>query len=354
MPIEVVGGGGAHGIFDPSVARDPGTGRLWMSYSAVDPVAGVPPGAPWGVGLRLAWSDDRGATWQDAGVPVSPFLEPALAVDLPATSPEADVPAGTAVTVQSETSTIAFDADDPAEPWKLLWHQVLWAGGAPYFVSYSWIALKSAATPEGLAAAVPVALFGGYGLQPTLGVPAIALDALDPDLAGCVLAEPGLLATAGAIHLTLDCHRLGPPPTSRVFLLACATPCAWTDAGSWRYVGRLLEPSDAQALDPGYSGFSGTALLERGGSAYLLATPVAAAGGRYDGCRVYRFADLGAGVLERSAGRLVTVARVRGIPGTHHGACAHHAELGTGILLSQLAGLSPPDFRVEASGIDVP
>ena len=351
LPVEVAGGAGAHGMFDPSLARDPATGRLWMSYSAVVPVASDPPGAPWGVGLRLAWSDDRGGSWQDAGVWASPFGETTLAVDLPA-SPEPPIPAGSPIALQSETSTLVHDPGDASTPWKLLWHQVPWANGSPYFVSYSWIAMKAAATPEALAGALPVALFGGHGLQDALGTPAIALDTTAPELSGCVFAEPGLLASPGALQLTLDCHVLGPTATSSVVLFECASPCAMAEAASWRYVGRILDAADAQAVGPGYTGFSGTALAEQGGSTYLLATPVV--GERYDGCRVYRFADLSTGALERSAGRPVTVRRVSGLPGTHHGACAHHEELDAGILYSQLMGLSPPDFRVYGSGIALP
>jgi hypothetical protein len=352
--VEVGGSAGSLGIFDPSLARDPATGRLWMSYSAVEPVSGDPPGSPWGVGLRLAWSDDRGTSWHDAGVWLSRFEEPLVAVDLPTTSPEPAIPAGSAATRQSETSTLVYDAADAGTPWKLLWHQVLWANGAPYFVSHGWIAMKVAATPTGLADAPPVALFGGYGLQPALDTPAIALDALAPELATCVFGEPGLLATPGALHLTLDCHALGPAVTSYVVLLECASPCAMADAGSWRYVGRILGPADAQAIDLRYDGLSGTALVEQGGDVYLLATPVDRNGDRYDGCRVHRFADLSSGALERSSGRLVTVQRVSGLPGTHHGACAHHEELEHGILLSQLMGLTPPDFRIYGSGIEIP
>jgi hypothetical protein len=322
-----------------------------MSYSAVDPVAAAPPAAPWGVSQRLAWSDDGGDSWNDAGLWVTRFAEATAAGDLPATDPEPAIPAGATVVVQHETSTLAHDPADPDTPWKLLWHQVLWSGGTPYFASYAWIALREAATPEGLASAEPVALLGGHGLQTALGTPAIDLTALDPELAGCVFAEPGLLAAPGALYLTIDCHVLGPTVDSHVVLFACASPCAMTEAAGWTYLGRVLTPDDARAVDARYRGFSGTALAARGGATHLLATPVE--GDRYDGCLVFRFADLAAGLLERSAVRPLAVAEVRGIPGTHHGACAHHAGLEDGILFGQLVSASPP-FRIHRSSAGIP
>ena len=52
-----------NGVFDPNLARDPETGRLWMAYSGVS--------GPAGSGLvstHLAYSDDDGTTWCHAGV----------------------------------------------------------------------------------------------------------------------------------------------------------------------------------------------------------------------------------------------------------------------------------------------
>ena len=61
-------GAGNLGIFDPSLARDPASNRLWMSYSSVETSNFYPPAQYWAVSIRLAFSDDNGASWQDAGV----------------------------------------------------------------------------------------------------------------------------------------------------------------------------------------------------------------------------------------------------------------------------------------------
>ena len=54
------------GIFDPSIAATPLGQRAWMSYSAVNPSRRFPDRNTRVIGTRLAYSDDAGATWNDA------------------------------------------------------------------------------------------------------------------------------------------------------------------------------------------------------------------------------------------------------------------------------------------------
>jgi hypothetical protein len=54
---------GDNGAYDPSVATDPMTGRVWMSYSRVEGQAGSGY-----VSTHLAYSDDGGATWNYSGL----------------------------------------------------------------------------------------------------------------------------------------------------------------------------------------------------------------------------------------------------------------------------------------------
>lgn len=63
------------GIFDPSITLDPSSGRLWMSYSSVNTSPNYSSSVYWAVSTRLAYSDDDGLSWQDAGVTVSPSIE---------------------------------------------------------------------------------------------------------------------------------------------------------------------------------------------------------------------------------------------------------------------------------------
>jgi hypothetical protein len=362
-PVRITFSGvGALGIFDPSISEDPATGRLWMSYSEVS----VSANSSWGVGLRLAFSDD-GQTWQDAGA-IQPFTDVTVG-PLTVTSPEPAIPASSPGTWQNETSTLVYDANAaPAERWKLFWHQVLWANNNIYFASYSWVAMKAAATPLGLATAASVKLFSGYlvksdgntttapAFSPIGGPAQIALDTKHAELSNCVFAEPGLLSNSAGLHLALDCQYLGPTVQPYTTLLRCANPgCTTTASASWNYIGRITSPSDAQMIDAKYKGLSAPALTQKAGTYYLVTTPVDATGDRYDGCRVYRFTDLATGALQRSAGTLVTVQQVAGLAGSHHGACAYHERLQRGIVYSQLVAADAPTiFQMFQSGMDIP
>jgi hypothetical protein len=116
----------------------------------------------------------------------------------------------------------------------------------------------------------------------------------------------------------------------------------------------LTEPRDGPQLDERYEGFGGTALAEKSGRYYFIATPLVS-GGRYDGCNIYRFEDLARGRLERGRrGELLIAGTVQGIPETHHGACAAHAKL-KGILLSQIVSSAAPRvMQIRQSGVELP
>ncbi len=358
------GMGGPRGVFDPSVTEDPTTGRLWMSYSSFE----ASTHSRWGVELRLAYSED-GERWHDAGG-VQRYSEVRVG---PLETTEADEPAideGAPGTWQNETSTLVYDEHAPREQrWKLFWHQSLWANDAPRYASYGWIALKAADTPENLAAARPIKLFTGYRARsaaesagmpvfsPLPEPPAIQLDKRDPQLGACVFGQPAALSARGALYLALDCAWLGTRPSLHTVLLRCAYPgCDVTNAASWTVVGRLTEPRDAPRVDERYKGFGGTSLVAKDDRYYLIATPITAKGDRYDGCYVFRFTDLERGTLERQRrGALVVARTVRGVADTHHGACAAHARLPDGVLISQILSTAAPRvMQIRSSGVDLP
>lgn len=372
-------GAGDLGIFDPSVTRDPGTGRLWMSYSSVDTSGYYAPSVYWAVSVRLAYSDDKGANWQDAGVVVAPKVE-ILVGPMTESNPDYDINAGSQGIWQSETSTLIYDPhpSTPAnERWKLIWFQYLNVNLVSYFVDYSWIAMKMASTPLGLATATPVKLFGGIGLQPdnsitgspvfspTAGVPAIQLNtdltrtfgvANLADLNLCVFAEPGLHATNSAVYLAIFCADASTNPiTEYQVYFRCISPCNMTNTASWEYLGRLLTPADAQAAT-GDDHYQAPALVEKNGKTYLIVTPVnTTSGNRYNGCRVYELSDVKSNRLRRNAGKLVEVARVDGDADKHHGACAGYSGLNGGILFSQYEAASVTEtFKIYKSHVSLP
>jgi len=369
-------GGGELGIFDPSIARDPVNGRVWMSYSSVDSSVFYSTDIYWSVSVRLAWSDDNGGTWQDAGVVAAPFFE-TLVGPMTVTTPQPSIDAGSTGTWQSETSSLIFDPGAPPEErWKLIWFQYLNADLWSYFLDYSWIAMKTASTPLDLAGATPVKLFGGFGIQPEGGIigspvfspiggsPKVALNAdlkraavgsSLSDLTTCVFAEPGLAATDTAVYLSLWCMDLL-VPEENILHFKCESPCDMTDAAGWEYLGKLLTSTDALAAT-GRDHFQAPAIVWQDGRSYLLVTPVDnTLTNRYDGCRVYEFTDVNTNVLSRDAGdQLLEMARADGEPGTHHGACEASSGLDGGIIYSQFdPGDTPETFRIFKSQVGIP
>ncbi len=335
---------GANGVGDASFALDPNGVRTWMSYSSVAPG----PGDFGLVSTRLAYTDDGGTTFCDAGE-----INAAAAIATPPTEF-----AGIATFWNHEVSTLIYDPFAPAdEAWRLEWQRYLIAntGAADERqFQYSWIEERRAASPLALAAASEHKLFAGAGYASTpevqayndgvLGPPEIQFAAIDPALADCaVLTEPGLIATTSARWLALACGT-GDPATSRIVLVSDPR------TGSWQYVSRLLGETEAQHINAGLTGFGAPALFSAGGATYLLATPTA--GETYLGCIEYQL-TLPAGSLvdANSDGQPDPVRTTMG--SGFSGACAYDASLGANgfVMLQADVAVSPPTFALLETGV---
>jgi hypothetical protein len=353
-------GVGAHGIFDPSLARDPASGRIWMSYSAVDPSVLWPTQNVNVVATRLAYSDDNGKTWtgSSSGAIINTYSDVTLASAAPND-------AGTWV---NEVSQLVYDPGaTAAERWKILWHHYLTINNIRHF-EHGWLAMKTASTPEGLATATEVKLFAGYlydtgnntaggGSQsPVGGAPQLQLDAAFPALNNCVFSEPGMYASASALYLSLQCVKitsLSPLTISDhpIVLLKCSGSC--TTGSNWSYAGTVLNDSNAATI--GFdTGFSASGLFESAGRIYLVATPVQTSGAPwpdyYSGCRVYRFSNIDSAQLETSGSKPTLVGSVNGTAGSFNGACAHNASANMSGMLYSEAKTSVTDvFRIYMS-----
>ncbi len=234
-----------------------------MSYSSVDTSIYYAPSLYWAVSVRLAYSDDNGTIWQDAGVVVAPKTETLLG-PMPADHPTGNIPANSKGIWQSETSSLIYDPSAPvAERWKLVWFQYLHANSTSFFVDYSWIAMKTASTPSGLSTATAVKLFGGVGLQtassnagdpvfaPIGGAPVIQLNtdltqssggANLSELTFCVFSEPGLHATNSAVYLAIYCADASTIPTTGdlteyLVYFRCGSPCNMAKVAFWQKTG---------------------------------------------------------------------------------------------------------------------
>ena len=368
---------GHFGIFDPAIAKSPDDTRLWMSYSHVELASHYDTTGQFAVGIRLAYSDDAGHTWTDAGVNLVDFIDVTLG-DVPTYPEEPSITAGTQATWMSEVSSLVYDPGAPSnERWKLIWHQFLKANQHTYFFSYGWLAMKAAATPMELASAPAIKLFSGLGLRaeselagdpsyaPIGGSAAIALNSdLNADLAvgdvselsQCVFTEPGLLATNDALYLALDCHSPVDIDLSYTPLLKCASPCDMTDSQQWQYLGGVVDSQDAQAIDR--VKLNAPQLFESGGDYYIILTPVddqILVDRRYDGCNVYRFENIDLAQLQRQDGELVSLLRVAGEQGSFNGACTAHQAVEPGIFFGQVIDSDPPAvFRLFQSFLTLP
>lgn len=377
-------GAGDLGIFDPSLTRDTSSGQLWMSYSSVNTSPNYASTLYWSVSIRLAYSDDNGVTWQDAGVAVSPAVERTDFGPMTEAHPTGDIPVNTKGMWQSEMSSLVYDSNPATaanERWKLIWVQYFHGDLTSYFVDYTWISMKMASTPAGLAAATPVKLFGGAGLQadnvitgapvyaPIGGVPAIQLNTGLTQVGGgadvtelnlCIFAEPGLHATNSAIYMAIYCADASTVAatgkvTEYLVYFRCNSPCTMTNAASWEYLGRLLSPTDAQAATSDHH-YQAPAVVEKNGKTYLIVTPVdATSGARYNGCRVYEFVDVNSSLLRRSSGQLIEVARIDGDALSHNGACEAFSGLDGGIIFSQFGTAGTADaFKIIKSQVSLP
>jgi hypothetical protein len=324
-----------------------------MSYSAVDASVMWPTQNVDSVATRLAFSDDNGWTWTDSATIVSNFLD----VNIPLAPPNN---AGTWI---NEVSQLIYDPGAvAAQRWKILWHHYLVLNGGRLF-EHGWIAMKMAGRPEDLAAAPEMKLFAGslYDAgnntfngpsgSPVGGAPLIQLDtALGPALSTCaVFTEPGMVASSGALYITLHCEDLV-NADRLIVLLKCPSPCNAGSPSGWSYLGTLLRKSNAAAF--GFdSGFSASGLFASAGSVYLVVTPVQTSGAPwpayYSGCRVFRFADIDTGQLQETASQPTLIGSVGGTAGSFNGACSYHASASnSGMLYSELRTSVAERFQI--------
>ena len=329
-PVEItIAGVGPQGIFDPSLASDPATGLLWMSYSEVMDSA-MWPGQNLAIQTRLAWSGDAGATWGDSGSVINPAIDVVLPL----------APPNDAGTWEQEVPALVHDPGaQAAERWKLLWLRYMQVNGAPAF-QHSWLALRTAPDPAG-PWSPERKLFVGLGYDSindvTIGPPEVLVHQLDPELSGVLgVAEPGFLATSSALYVTLLAAE-GGSQVGRIALLEWPHP-----GGPWKYVGSfLVNAIDGPLL--GYHGFSAPELFEQNGNTYLIATPQT--NDVYQGTQVFQVADLESALLERVAGVPVLALEVFGTPGTHNGAAGYVEQAGaSGLIYSEVDTTQFPLF----------
>jgi hypothetical protein len=336
-----------NGVFDPNLARDPETGRLWMAYSGVTGPAGS--GL---VSIHLAYSEDDGTTWCHGGV-----------VNQATTVPQEQQPARVAGPNGHWNHEVAALVRDPAATaesrWRLVWHRYLHVEDSDPLTDdrhfeHGWIAQRTASSPPGLLTAPETKLFAAstYYALPEIesyndgaggGRPLFRLDS-DPDLAGCiVVTEPGVVASGGALYVTMFCFRTLQDQDIVLVRFGHGT-------GEWTYGGTLLTTRDAEAINPALVGFNGADIVEVGGTHRLLVSP--SVGTAYLGCIEYEV-DLEAGRVRDDNGDgpdpLFAVSKNEDPAVFQTGACTYEEQSPLGLIVGDTY-VSGVQFRLIATG----
>jgi len=341
-PISVLGDSPSNGIFDPSVEYDPVSGRGWLAYSAV--FGGFSPFGP-NVETHIASSPDGGASWQ---------LETVAAPSIPDQLVNFD---GGLVDGfwNAEVPSLAYDPTDPGKEWKLFVHRIFRRAEDDFtqdqnLPGYSWIGMRTAATPSGPWSAERALLSSGPLPIAPYDQVEVAINELDPSLSELIVySEPGAHVAGGTIYLSLTGLRVSGP--DRIVLLAS------DDHGdSWRYVSTPLSPADIVAL--GYSEVDGTAIVSDAGRVFLLGTP-GTDGSIHQGTFAIEFSSLETGLLARSGGipKLhLSVPPQPGEPANRRGGQAdyHEANLAGGLIQPALQLDDwPVFFTISNTGVDL-
>lgn len=338
---------GDNGAYDPTLAGDPETGRVWMVFSRVSGAGGEGQ-----VSTHLAFSDDHGSTWCYANE-----INASSKVEL--SQLPAEFTSAVSAHWSHEVPGIAFDPDAATDQrWRMTWHRYLHVsddvpGNDDRRFAFGWIAMKTASDPLLLATAPEIKLFSGLGYYKNAeteqynnsigGAPQMKLHELHPNLSGAVLfTEPGMQVYQNELYVSL---LMGEVTVGNSVVLL-----KYNNSNSWSYVSTLLTPADAQTLNPQWTGFSATDLFIQDNQAYLLVSPVKE---QYDGLLLFKL-DLPNGKLFDATGNGPDI--IWSLP-TTSGSSVFQTGVGTYDSLSYNSGIIygdalsvDPQFRIYASG----
>lgn len=353
------------GLHAPSIARDPDSDRLWMTYSEVDTSISELPR----ISTRLAFSDNEGMDWQDAGVVINPstietsppsfFKPPELAITLPATW-------------WHDVSNLAYNPHAPADQrWMLVWHRYLYVYDAnpdteDRHFAFGWIATKSSATPEGLVYATEEKLFAGsaydfhtiatdYNDAIAGGTP-IRLNTLDGKLSSClVFTEPSLLSLADGMYISLDCF---PSPEDNQYSVRTILLKRAHNSLNWTFSGTLLEAEDAKKIIGIESYFNASELVERNGRHYLITTLSVSQSLGQRSCLAFEFEDINTAMLKDPDNNGLSLYDVSfyaaGTENSNNGGCTYHANTSHERIIYGEMLEHTPQFRIYSAPVSFP
>lgn len=336
---------GDNGAYDPTIAGDPLSGKLWMVFSRVEGLGGVGK-----VSTHLAYSDNNGSSWCYANQ-INSSEDVAIA-DLPS-----EYSGAISAHWSHEVPSIAYDPNAPiTKRWIMTWHRYLHvdngvAGEDQRRFAYGWIASKTASSPSEFATMPEVKLFSAAGYYSTMAVknyndqiggnPLVRFDQIHPDLStAVVLTETGMHSYKGFLYMSLV---MGNPSGNKVVLIKYSN-------GQWQYVSTLLTPADAQAINSMWTGFSATDIFVKNDQPYLIVSPVA---NLYEGLLLFQL-NLPSGTLvdldSNGPDVIWSLAKTAGSDVIQTGVGTYdELSYNTGIIYGDAVN-GQPQFRIFASG----
>jgi hypothetical protein len=323
---------GFRGYADASLRNDPGSDRVWMGYSFVQPVQ-VDDGkggtlTAIQVASHLAHTDDRGDTWTFDAVP------------FPATA----APAGGNVTGFFNSETISL-APVSATSWfaSRLAYLSETSPEQKLVVSTFMVRISHATAPDQLGRS-PEQVIGLTSSLPAGFGATTDLNTLS-GLSCTYWNDPGLFYHSGTLYLTAECVGQG---TIHVFAATATddvTKLVWTDRGA------LTTPADAAAL--GDTELNQADLEEAAdGTLLLTVTPSHVVPGQtlsaHEGCRSLVIDSLDPPRLHRDCGQLAVRAQVTASDVPSTGSCGYDAHAGVGLVLARRPDGSRPGLLVRS------
>jgi len=335
------------GYADPSVRRDPVTGRLWLTYSYLS--THLDPGPAAGVSIHLASSDDGGDTWQ---------FRRTLERSRPIVDAEPPFTLGVSV---HEVSTLTPTSSGRRRWFGMHFRYFSPLGGEGRHPTSFQLRLRRAARPTGLGRG-PEQRLAGWLVGEEWRTD-VDLSALAPELGECAAwTEPSLFHQDSTLYLVAQCIVLDRTSLARrprqEFVGVFASSGNGPRRGiEWRWLGKLTTWEDARALGAPVL-TQPEVTMARDGLLRLLVTPkVLQPDERHRGCRALRLESLDPPRLTRTAaGRPVVTADIRSpdSTGLGPGLCSYDSESSTGILFVRTdIDLEPLDavFSLHATGI---
>ena len=200
----------------------------------------------------------------------------------------------------NEVPSLVYVPDDIGKEWKLLWHKYLSVptptekdkNGRTRVVSYGWIMMKEASSPEQLDTAEEIKLFGtGDAVEPAR----FDFDDYvgDKDLVISSISEQGTLYKDGILYVSMAWAGipLKEEHHGTIFLVKSE------DYGkTWDFVNKLIIPRDMENL--GFDTSFASALADEQNRVFLLVAPMERGKG-HAGTLIFEFDDLEQGTLKK-------------------------------------------------------